>query len=160
MTTGRPSPGTSGPALDTACVALRSFVHRSGALRAQAMLPSDIDGPSAVVSCVRLGPLEIATAGRTVQLPHDIVLDGPEPDLGELRPLPPFEVSAARGEVAGMIGGLDLLSHALVKVAEALGPRAVVVVEMESMTPDTPLVLSARVGEPLLVTLGEESFDL
>jgi len=147
-------------ALDTACVALRTFVHRSGALRAQAVLPRDGEEPPAVVSCVRLGPLEIAVADRTVHLPHDVVLAGPEPDLGELRPLPPFEVSAERAEVAGMIGGLGLLTGALLKVVEALGPRAVVVVEMESMTPDTPLVLSARMGEPLLVTLGDESFDL
>jgi hypothetical protein len=58
-----------------------------------------------------------------------------------------------------MIGGIDLLAEAVTKVAEALGPAAAVVVEMESTTPALPLVLSARAGEPLLVTLGEESFD-
>src|SRR4051812_42079195 len=95
-------------AIDAACVALRSFVHRSGALRAQALIPMG-SGPPAVVSCVRLGPLEIVLGERAVELPHDAEIDAPEPDLGDLRPMPPFDVDAERGEVAGMIGGLELL---------------------------------------------------
>lgn len=149
----------SSPALDTACAALRSFVHLSGALRAQALVPQDGAAP-AIVSCARLGPLEIAVGERSVQLPHDAEIEAEPPDLGALRPMPPFEVSAERGEVAGMIGGVDLLAEAVMKVAEAIGPNATVVVEMESTTPDLPLVLSARAGEPLLVTLGDESFEL
>ena len=143
--------------LDTACAALRSFVHRSGALRAQALVPGD---PPAVVSCVRLGPLEIEMGDRVVELPHDVELDAPEPDLGELRPLPPFEVSAERGEVAGMIGGLELVAESVLKLAGAIGGGAAVVVELESTNPDVPLVVSGRAGEPVLVTLEDESFEL
>lgn len=147
----------SSSAVDTACVALRSFVHRSGALRAQALLPGD---PPALVSCVRLGPLEVMIGERSIALPHDVELDAPAPDLGELRPLPPFEVSPERGEVAGLIGGMDLLGEAVMAIAQAIGPQAAVVVELESTTPDVPLVVSARAGEPLLVTLGDEEFEL
>jgi len=148
--------------IDTACAALRSFVHHSGALRAQALVPASgaPPTPAAVVSCVRLGPLEIAIGERTVELPHDAELEATPPDLGALRPMPPFEVSPERGEVAGMIGGMDLLGEAVMKVAEAIGPEAAVVVEMESTTPGLPLVVSARAGEPLLVTLGDETFDV
>lgn len=149
----------SSPAITTACAALRSFVHLSGALRAQALVPAG-DGPPAVVSCVRLGPLEIAIGERSVQIPHDTELEAAAPDLGALRPMPPFEVSPERGEVAGMIGGMGLLGDAVMTIAQAIGPQAVVVVEMESATPDLPLVISARAGEPLLVTLGDESFDV
>ena len=145
-------------AITTACAALRSFVHLSGALRAQALVPGN-EGP-AVVSCVRMGPLEIAVGERSVQIPHDTELEAAAPDLGPLRPMPPFEVSPERGEVAGMIGGMDALRDAVMTVAEAIGPQAAVVVEMESTTPGMPLVVSARAGEPLLVTLGDESFDL
>ena len=59
-----------------------------------------------------------------------------------------------------MIGGLGALGDAVLTIAAAIGPQAAVVVEMESTTPEVPLVLSARAGEPLLVTLGDESFDL
>lgn len=150
----------SSPTIDTACAALRSFVHLSGALRAQALVPQGPGEPPALVSCVRLGPLEVAIGERAIQLPHDVELDAQPPDLGELRPLPPFEVSAERGEVAGMIGGMSLLAEAVTRIAEALGPQAAVVVELETLTPDVPLVVSARAGEPLLVTLGDESFEL
>jgi hypothetical protein len=150
----------SSPTIDTACAALRSFVHLSGALRAQALVPQAPGEPPALVSCVRLGPLEVTIGERAIQLSHDVELDAQPPDLGELRPLPPFEVSAERGEVAGMIGGMSLLAEAVTKMAEALGPQAAVVVELETLTPDVPLVVSARAGEPLLVTLGDESFEL
>jgi len=146
-------------AIDTACVALRSFVHLSGALRAQALIPMG-SGPAAVVSCVRLGPLEIVIGEKSIELPHDVAIEAEAPDLGELRPMPPFVVDAEQGEVAGMIGGLDLLRASVMTVAEAIGAGAVVVVEMESTTPDVPLAVSARAGEPLLVTIGEESFEL
>lgn len=149
----------SSPSVDTACAALRSFVHLSGALRAQALIPS-ADGPPAIVSCVRLGPLEVVIGDRSVELPHDVELEAAAPDLGALRPMPPFEISTERGEVAGMIGGLQLLGDAVMTIAAAIGPLAAVVVEMESTTPDLPLVMSARAGEPLLVTLGDAEYEL
>jgi hypothetical protein len=146
-------------ALDTAVAALRSFVHLSGALRAQALIPGSDGHEPALVSCTRLGPLEIVSGGRAAQLPHDVEVDIAPPDLGDLRPLPPFEVSTARGEVTGTIGGLDAVADAVRAVAAALGPDAAVVVELETTTPDLPLVLSAR-GAELLVTLDDESFEL
>jgi hypothetical protein len=146
--------------IDTAVAALRSFVHLSGALRAQALLPAGDGVQAALVSCTRLGPLEVIVGERAVELPHDVAIDAAPPDLGDLRPLPPFEVSAERGEVAGMIGGVDMLADALRSIAVALGPLAAVVVELDTTTPGLPLVLSARGDEPMLATLGEESFEL
>src|SRR3954463_11917638 len=110
----------SNQAIDTACVALREFVHVSGALRAQALLPMG-SAPPAIVSCTRLGPLEIVIGERSVQLPHDVEFEAAEPDLGALGPMPPFEVSAERGEVAGLIGGVDALRDAVLAMASAVG---------------------------------------
>lgn len=150
----------SSPVLDTACAGLRSFVHRSGALRAQALVPRGEHEPPAVVSCVRLGPLEIVIGDRAVELPHDVELDAQAPELGALRPMPPFEVAPERGEVSGMIGGLELVAEAAMAVAMAIAPGAAVVVEMETTTPGLALAVSARPGEPVLVVLGEEEFEL
>ena len=146
-------------AIDTACVALRTFVHVSGALRAQALIPHRSSLP-VVVSCTRLGPLEIVIGQRSVQLPHDVEIEAPVPDLGPLGPMPPFDVSVERGEVAGMIGGLEALRDAALRMADAIGNGAAVVVEMESTTPDVPLALSARTGEPVLVTFGDAEFEM
>lgn len=143
--------------LDSAVVALRSFVHLSGALRAQAYLPGE---PPALVSCTRLGPIEVLVGERSVELAHDVELDAAEPDLGELRPLPPFEVSAERGEVTGMIGGLNLLADSVRRVAAALGEDVAVIAEVETTTPGLPLAVAARGEEPVLVTLGDDEFEL
>jgi hypothetical protein len=147
-------------ALDLAAAALREFVHRTAALRAQALVAQGEGTIPALVSCTRLGPLEIVVGDHAVELAHDAELAAEPPDLGDLRPLPPFEVDAERAEVAGVIGGLDRLAEAVLRVAEALGPDAAVVVELETTTPGIALVLSGRVGESLLVTLGEDSYEL
>jgi hypothetical protein len=149
----------SNEAIDTACVALRSFVHQTGALRAQALIPLG-STPPAIVSCARLGPLEIVIGERSVQLPHDVDFEVAAPDLGPLGPMPPFEVSAELGEVTGMIGGVDALRDAVLRMASAIGGGAAVVVELETTTPEVPLVLSARAGEPVLAMIGEEEFEL
>jgi hypothetical protein len=150
----------STPAIDVACATLRSFVHLSGALRAQALVPRGDGKAPAIVSCERLGPLEIEIEGHVEELTHDARFAASPPDLGQLQPMPPFEVVPERGEVTGMIGGVDLLAEAVQRAAAAIGPEAVVVVEMESTTPGVPFALSARVGEPVLVTLGDEEFEL
>src|SRR4051812_13258722 len=111
----------STPPIDSAVVALRSFVHLSGALRAQAVVPDDDGGQPALVSCTRLGPIEVVAGGRAIELPHDVEIEAAAPDLGDLRPLPPFEVSAERGEVAGTIGGMAVLTGAVRAIAAALG---------------------------------------
>src|SRR4051794_41770038 len=92
-------------AIDVACVALRNFVHVSGALRAQALIPLG-SGEPAIVSCVRLGPLEIAIGERSVELPHDVAIEADAPDLGGLRPRPPGPGAAqGRGGARGVGGG-------------------------------------------------------
>jgi len=146
----------SNPPIDKAVVALRSFVHLSGALRAQALLSGD---EPAIVSCTRLGPIEVLSGGHAEELAHDAVFDAPAPDLGDLRPLPPFEVSAERGEVAGMIGGMDMVLDAVRAIAASLGPDATVVVELETNDPATPLGLSVR-GEETVVVIGDDEFEL
>lgn len=143
-------------AIDKAVVALRSFVHLSGALRAQALLAAD---EPVLVSCTRLGPIEVLGEDRSEELPHDAAFDAPAPDLGDLRPLPPFEVSAERGEVAGMIGGLDMVLDAVRALAAWLGDGATVVVELETTDPATPLGLSVRGGETVVV-IGEDEFEV
>lgn len=147
-------------AVDVACAALRSFVHLSGALRAQALVPAGGGGEPAIVSCVRLGPLEVSIGERSITLPHDAELDAVAPDLGALGPLPAFAVDPGAGEVTGMLGGLDRVGDAVMTIAHALGPDAAVVVELETTAPDLPLVVSARAGEPVLVLLGDDEFEL
>jgi hypothetical protein len=140
---------TVGP-LDAVVETLRDVLHRSGALRV-----------AALVDVGRLAPVEVRIADRIMHLPHAIELDAES--LGgaiELRQLPPFEVDADSGRVVGTIGGLDMLADAMRALAELLGGRSVAMAQYPTVTPEVSLTVTARHGEAVLVTLGDEEWEL
>jgi hypothetical protein len=150
---------TVGP-LDAVVQTLRDVLHRSGALRVAAVVDMP-DGPPALVDVGRLAPVEVQIADRRMHLPHAIELAA-EP-LGasiELRQLPPFDVDADSGQVTGTLGGLDMLADAMRAVSALLGGRSVAIAQYQTSTPDVPLTVSARGSEPVVVTLGEEEWEL
>jgi hypothetical protein len=150
---------TVGP-LDAVVETLRDVLHRSGALRVAALVDLP-DGPAALVDVGRLAPVEVQIADRIMHLPHAIELDA-EP-LGtaiELRQLPPFEVDASSGQVTGTLGGLDMLADAMRAVSRLLGGRSVAMAQYQTITPEVALTVSARGDEPVVVTLGDEEWEL
>jgi hypothetical protein len=154
---------SAGP-LDPAVVALREFLHLTGALRAVAVVDDPAGGAAgpAVIDCARLAPIAVEAGGRTVHLPHGIELDAPVPDLGALSQLPPFDVDPEKGEVAGPIGGLQHLADGVAALARALGGRNVAMAQFATRDPAAPLSLTARAdgSDPIVVSLGEEEFEL
>jgi hypothetical protein len=149
-------------ALDPVVVLLREFLHRSGALRAIAVVDRAPGEGPAVIDCGRLEPIAVDLGERTVYLPHALELDAPAPELPPIRQLPPFEVDAAAGTVASPVGGLQHLADATRALARALGGRNVALAQFATTDPATPLSLSARAdgSEPVVVALGEEEFEL
>jgi hypothetical protein len=150
-------------ALDEVVVLLREFLHRSGAVRAVAVVDREPGQAPAIVDCGRLLPIEVDFGGeRTVHLPHAQQLDATAPELPPMRQLPPFDVDAAQGTVASPIGGLQHLADATRALAEALGGRNVALAQFATTDPGTPLALTARAdgSEPLVVALGDEEFEL
>jgi hypothetical protein len=148
-------------ALDGTVATLLEFLHRSGALRVVALVECEASGP-AVIDCGRFAPVEIEVGDELLQLPHDAPLAVPPAQLGEVRQLPPFEVDPVRGEVAGMVGGLAHATDCVRALAETLGEHNVAMAVYETDRPDAPLTLTVRAGgdEPVVVTLGEEQFEL
>lgn len=136
----------------------RELLHRSGALRVSIALASQ---PPAVIECARRTAIVVREAGGEERaLAHDAYSDVRLPDLPLMRQLPPFEVDAADGRVAGVLGGLEMLGRAVRDVTGLLGDASVVAAEYETSDPDTPLAIAARPGEPLIVLLGEHEFEL
>jgi hypothetical protein len=144
--------------LDAVVVLLREFLHRSGALRAVAVVESP--DATAVVDCGRLAPVEVTVGERTVCLPHTAELDAESLPVPEVRQLPPFDVDAGTGEIAAPLGGVEMLAGGVRELASTLGGRSVAFAQFATTTPGLPLSFSARVGEPLVVAIGEDEYEM
>jgi len=146
-----------GPERSLAVTLARELLHRSGALRVSIAL--DADAP-AVIECARFGTIVVHEEGGDLALPHDAAEDVELPELAHVRQLPPFEVDAQTGSVAGVLGGLEMLGRAVRELAAMLPGESVVAAEFETTDPGCPLGLAGRAGEPVVVLLGEHEFEL
>lgn len=153
--------GSVGP-LDPVVVALREFLHLSGAVRAVAVVDREAGEGPAVVDCARLAPIEVDFGDRVVHLPHAIVLDAEPPPLPDVRQLPAFEVNVETAEIAAPIGGVAHLAAAVRDLAAALGGRNVAMAQFATNDPAAPLAITARAdgSEPIVLALGEEEFPM
>jgi hypothetical protein len=148
--------------LDPVVVALREFLHRSGAVRAIAVVDRDPGEAPTVVDCGRLQPIEVDYGDHVVHLPHSIELDAEPAELPEVRLLPPFEVDAAQAEIAAPVGGVAHLAAAVRDLAAALGGRNVAMAQFATNDPQAPLAITARAdgSEPIVLALGEDEFPM
>jgi hypothetical protein len=153
--------GSVGP-LDPVVVALREFLHRSGAVRAVAVVDREPGESPVVVDCARLQPIEVDFGDRVVHLPHAIELDADPPPLADVRQLPPFQVDAEKGEIAGPVGGVAYLASAVRDLATALGGRNVALAQFATDDPEAPLAITARAdgSEPIVLALGDQEFPM
>ena len=81
----------------------------------------------------------------------------------DVSPAPPgtaLTVDAATGEVAGPIGVVPALAEGVLALATALGGRTVVTAEFATRDPRTPFTLAARAGEPVVLAVEDEHFEL
>ena len=114
----------------------------------------------AIVECERLRAIVVRGADGARELPHDAASDVALPALPFMHRVPPFEIDAADGQVAGALGGLEMLGRAVRAMALLLPGTSVVAADYETSDPDVPLGLAGRGGEPLVVLLGEHEFAL
>lgn len=146
-------------ALDPTVMLLREFLHRSGAIRAVAVVGLEDD--VALVDVGRLLPVEVTIGERTVHLPHALQLDAAVLMVPEVRQLPAFDVDPASGEVNSPLGGLEHYAIAVRQLAGILGGDNVALASWETTTPDAPLSITARASEDaLILALGEEEFEM
>ena len=146
--------------LDVTVAALREFLHRSGALRVAAIVDlAPGEGP-ALIDVSRLAPTEVAMGGRVVHLPHAIELDVELPELPEVKRLPAFEVKPEAGEVAGPLGGMEHYARAVRGLAALLGGRNVAMVQFETNDPEQPLGVTARAGDPIVISIGDDEYEM
>lgn len=148
----------SEPGLELAIALARELLHGTGALRVSVAL--DAEAP-AIVECERLRAIVVRDGdGSARELPHDAAGDVALPPLPFMHQLPAFEVDPDDGRVAGALGGLEMLGRAVRGVAALLPGASVVAADYETNDPAVPLGLAGRAGEPLVVLIGEQEFEL
>lgn len=116
--------------------------------------------PPAVVECARFGAVVVHVEDAEEVLAHDAGTDIDLPKMPLMRRLPPLEVDIDTGDVTGVLGGLEMLGRAVRELAALLPGSSVVAAEFETADPDHPLGLAGRAGEPVVVLLGDQEFDL
>jgi hypothetical protein len=144
--------------LDPVVETLRVFLHDSGAVRVVAVI--DAENEPAIVDVGRLAPVEVTTNVGMVHLPHAIELDAEPLARPRVHQLPPFEVDADDATVIGTMGGVDMVADALKELAAAFGGNSVAMAQFPTSTPDLQLTVSARIGEPVIVAIGDDQFEL
>jgi hypothetical protein len=141
-------------------VTLRAFTVASGALAALLVLDQGAEIPPLLIECPARGPAELSEGEEAVvQLDPAVLAAAPLP-LPDVRPLPPFDVDALRAEITAPLGGIEHLARAVRELAEAFPGRSVLSAVFETSDAQTPLQLSARAGDPMLLGLGEEQFEM
>jgi hypothetical protein len=146
-------------AIARVAVTLRTFVRAAGALEATLLLDQGADAPPLAVECTASGPLLLAEGEEVVQLDAERLAAAPLA-LPEVRALPPFEVDAVRAQITAPLGGVEHHARAVRELAGAFPGRSVVTVAFATTDPETPLTIAARSGDPLVLALGEEQFEM
>jgi len=115
--------------------------------------------PPLVIECPAEGPVTLSEGEDVVRLDADLLAAAPLP-LPEVRALPPFDVDALRAEITAPLGGVEHLARAVRELAQAFPGRSVLTATFATSDPDTPLHLCARGGDPMVLGLGEELFEM
>ncbi len=140
-------------------VTLRAFVAAAGASAAVLLLDQGAETPPLVVECPADGAVALSEGEETVALDAERLAAEPLP-LPDVRALPPFEVDALRAEITSPLGGVEHHARAIRKLVDAFPGRSILTVTFATTDPETPLHLAARSGDPMVLALGEEQFEM
>lgn len=133
---------------------LREFARRAGARRATALLDAGDEGGPVLVDCTPDGPVELEPDPG----PLPAVAD-PLPLPPALRPAAPMRVDPATGRIDSRLGELERLAAGVRTLAGLLGGLSVATAEFATAEDGPAMTICARVGEPIVIALGERTFE-
>ncbi|MEA2126396.1 MAG: hypothetical protein QOI80_3178 [Solirubrobacteraceae bacterium] len=149
------------PTDDVLLATVRDFAERSGATRVAVLLDR---GPDRLAPLIEAEPGEPVTISQgeenLIVLPADLAEVVPLPlDVPKALPATALDVDPVKGEVEAPIGALRAIADGVVALALQLGGRSVVHAEFATRS-GIPLSLAGRPGEPVVVTAGDQQFEL
>lgn len=140
-------------------VTLRAFTVAAGAFAAVLLLDQGEEAPPLLVDCPAVGPVALTEGETTVEVDAARLAATPLP-LPDVRPLPPFDVDGLRAEITAPLGGIEHQARAVRALADAFPGRSILTVTFATNDPDVPLHLAARTGDPMVLGLGDEQFEM
>ncbi len=140
-------------------VTLRAFASAAGALLVLLVLDQGAEIPPLLFECPAAGPVELSEGETVVQLDPALLAAAPLA-LPRVHALAPFEVDALRSEITSPLGGVEQLARAVRELVEAFPGRSVLSATFATSDPQAPLELSARSGDPMVLALGEEQYEM
>ena len=149
------------PADDVLLATVRDFADRSGALRVVVLLDR---GPDRSPPAIEAEPGEPITIGRGdanyIVPPVDLIGVEPLPlELPKPVPATALAVDPVKEEIEAPLGVVEALGRAVTQLAAAMGGRSVALAEFATRSGE-PLSVAARVGEPVVLTAGDQQFQL
>lgn len=145
----------------TALATVTDFATRSGAVRVVAVLDAGDGRAAALVEAEPDGTATVEAGDAVYDVTAD-ALGGVQPLALELaRPLPPsaWQVDPETGEVVAPPGAVAGMAAGLLALAAALGGRSVATADFRTRD-GTEVTIAARVGEPLILAVGDQQFEL
>ncbi len=150
------------PSDDVVLATVRDFTDRSGAVRVVVVLDRGDDRAAPVIECGPEEPVTIDHAGETFAVaPADLLGVLPIHVHLPVSPVPAtaLEFDPALGQATGPIGAVEALALAVKALAAELGGRTVAVAAFATRS-GQPLSIAARPGEPILLGMGDDQFEL
>ena len=144
--------------LDVLAATLRAFSAACGAQRIVVVIDRGAEREPALVECLPHAPIALVSGEEAVVLG----------DEGNAEPLPlphvhdfgVLDVDAAKAEITAPIGALHDLATGVRAFADLFAGRTVVAAEFPSSDPEAAVTIAARTGEPLVLAIGEEEFEM
>lgn len=149
------------PTHDVLLATVRDFADRTKAVRVAVVLDRGPDRLAPTIEAEPGEPVTISQGDEQYVVPN-ADLNGVEPlhvHLPVAVPASALNVDTISGEVEAPIGLLGALADGVRALAEAMGGRSVAHAEFGTRS-GAVIALAARAGEPVVVTVGEEQFEV
>jgi hypothetical protein len=144
--------------LDVLAATLRAFGAAIGAQRIQVVIDRGDEHEPALIECMPHAPIALVSGEEAVVLADE---GGAEPlPLPHVHDFGVLDVDAAKAEITAPIGAVHDLAAGVRSFAELFEGRTVVAVEFPSSDPEAPVTIAARTGEPLVLAIGDEEFEM
>jgi hypothetical protein len=138
------------------------FGRRAGALRVLGLVDRGDGQHAATIEWRPEAPLEVTEDGAVSTVaPEALATTAPRP-LTSVTAVPASAIvlDASSGNVEAPIGAIGQLADGLRSLAAALGGRSVALADFASRDPEETFLLAAREGEPVVLAIGEQRFEL